>query len=210
MKMNIYQKLQHATMHDAIQKCPKAGEMKIGGMLQYRYFKAEDVVNCASKAFYELGIIFTIILEKVEHTSYTKQTKNGNKDVHYFVLEGKAIFINVDCPEEKVEMAFLGSAEDDSDKAIGKANTYAKKIALMNILMIQDGEDTDAFISVEGKKIIKLSSAADSILSKIVLANNLENLNKCVDQIKESQNLITDEEKSELRKAFEKQKNKFK
>ena len=148
--LNIYQKIIQAMGHNAVLNCPKAGDLKIGGISQYKYFKAEDVVNASSKAFREFGIVFTTVIDKIEHTTYRKVFKSGEKDMHYFVLTGEAIFTNADKPDDKIQIPFLGSAEDESDKAIGKANTYAKKIALMNILMIQDGEDTDAISSEAG------------------------------------------------------------
>lgn len=174
---NILQKIVNAMKNESVLKCPKNGSLKIHDKEQYKYFKAEDVVSAAQKAFTEEGIVFIIHLDKVEHTIYRKKMKDYEKDMHYFILEGRAIFLNVDNPEDKIETSFIGSAEDDSDKAIGKANTYAKKIALMNILMIQDGEDTDATPSEAGqlKKVqatqIAVEKKEEKILLKVICDN---------------------------------------
>ena len=168
---NILQKIVNAMKHPSVTSCPKNGSLKINDEEQYKYFKAEDIISAAQKAFVAEGIVFIVHLDKVEHTVYRKKMRDYEKDMHYFILEGRAIFLNANNPEDKIETSFIGSAADDSDKAIGKANTYAKKIALMNILMIQDGEDTDATPSEAGqiKKVQATQITVDKKDEKIFL-----------------------------------------
>lgn len=186
--LNIYQRLTKVISLDAIRNCPKNGELKNNvGVVQYKYFKADDVVNRASEGFTQFGIVFSIIVEKIDSTTYRKITTKGEKDMHYVTIQGKAILTNIDKPDDKIETSFFGSAEDEGDKAFGKANTYAKKIALMNILMIQDGEDTDATLSQEG--IIKRPSGEfDELKEKLTKCKTEEdleivrhNIKNCVD-----------------------------
>jgi hypothetical protein len=201
--LNIYQRLSKVISLEAIKNCPKNGELKIGGALQYKYFKADDVVNRASLGFTQFGIVFSVMVEKIDGTTYRKITIKGEKDMHYVTIQGKAILTNIDKPDDKIETSFFGSAEDEGDKAFGKANTYAKKIALMNILMIQDGEDTDATPSQEGiikrpleefeelkKKIIGCQSAE----YLAILADNINSLKK--------KRILNDEQVKDLREAY--------
>ena len=50
-------------------------------------------------------------------------------------------FINIDKPEEYIETTVYGDGIDTSDKAPGKAMTYADKYALMKIYKISTGDD---------------------------------------------------------------------
>ena len=201
--MNIYQRLSKVMVLDSIKECPKSGELKIGGVLQYKYFKADDVVNRAAEGFAKFGIVFSIIVEKIDSTTYRKITSKGEKDMHYVWIQGKAILTNIDKPDEKIETSFFGSAEDEGDKAFGKANTYAKKIALMNILMIQDGEDTDATPSQEG--IIKRPLGEfDELKKKIEDCQSTEYLTILVDNITslKEKGALTEEQIKKLRAIY--------
>lgn len=144
--LNILQRINLAMQHNSVKQIKKTLVPNLG----YLCFTAEDVINGCKPALADNGIVFRVKDVKIEHSQYDKTTKNGTKTVHYFVIQGIAEFVNMDNKDDFFETAFYGSAEDDSDKAIGKANTYAKKIALMNTFLVQDGEDTDAIASEEG------------------------------------------------------------
>lgn len=201
--LNIYQRLTKVISLKSIRECPKNGELKIGGALQYKYFKADDVVNRASEGFTQFGIVFSIIVEKIDSTTYRKIITKGEKDMHYVTIQGKAILTNIDKPDDKIETSFFGSAEDEGDKAFGKANTYAKKIALMNILMIQDGEDTDATPSQEG--IIKRPlEEFKELKNKIIGCQSAEYLAILADNINslKEKRILNDEQVKDLRKEY--------
>ena len=50
-------------------------------------------------------------------------------------------FVNIDNPEDYIETTVYGDGIDTSDKAPGKAMTYADKYALMKIYKISTGDD---------------------------------------------------------------------
>lgn len=191
-EMNIHQRIHKACGFILANPVVKNGEMKVGGSILYRYFKAEDVIKSAAKAFCDNGIVMTIKAE-TEHTTYDKTTKTGAKTVHYFIIKGTMFLINIDKPDDKLEMVFYGSAEDDSDKAIGKANTYAKKIALMNLLQMQDGEDTDAVVSEEGTYTQKATNSVNRTFERLMKSlkecKTEEGLEKIVDDINRCQSI---------------------
>ena len=149
-QLNILQRLHNAYKHPSLTKIKKKKMPNLG----YECFVAEDVIKYCKEAIIDNGIVFHLDRDiKITHDQYDKQTKNGTKTVHYFVIQGTAIFSNIDNPADCIKVPFFGSAEDDSDKALGKGNTYAKKIAFMNVFLVQDGEDTDSDPSSEGKRI---------------------------------------------------------
>ena len=52
-------------------------------------------------------------------------------------------FVNIDKPEEIVEVKTFGDGLDTGDKAPGKAMTYADKYALMKAYKLSTGDDPD-------------------------------------------------------------------
>lgn len=64
-------------------------------------------------------------------------------------LETVYRFVNIDKPEEYVEVTTYGDGIDTGDKATGKAMTYADKYALMKAYKISTGDDPDATKSAD-------------------------------------------------------------
>lgn len=56
-------------------------------------------------------------------------------------------FIDVDNPSDVVEVVSSGTGVDTQDKGIGKAQTYAKKYAILNSFLVPSGDDTDQISS---------------------------------------------------------------
>ena len=64
-------------------------------------------------------------------------------------LETAYRFINMDKPEEFIDIDTYGDGLDTGDKAPGKAMTYADKYALMKAYKISTGDDPDKEASPE-------------------------------------------------------------
>ena len=60
-------------------------------------------------------------------------------------------FVNMENPEEFIDIVSYGDGVDPQDKAPGKAMTYSDKYALLKAYKIITGEDPDQFKSEEGK-----------------------------------------------------------
>ncbi len=60
-------------------------------------------------------------------------------------------FVNMESPEEYVDIVSYGDGVDPQDKAPGKAMTYSDKYALLKAYKIITGEDPDQYKSEEGK-----------------------------------------------------------
>lgn len=170
-KLNIYQKLAKCYIHEQLLALKKENNVKLG----YRVLLADPTFNACKKVLSEYKIVLAIDNDlEVNHFQYDKINKNGvATSTHYFILKGTARLINADNPTEQITSYFCGSAEDSSDKGIGKATTYAKKIALTNFFLISD-EDTDDTPSAdnEGQNIEK---------SKTTLPANEKPTSKCVE-----------------------------
>lgn len=62
-------------------------------------------------------------------------------------------FVNMENPEEFVDIVSYGDGVDPQDKAPGKAMTYSDKYALLKAYKIITGEDPDQYKSEEGRFI---------------------------------------------------------
>ena len=60
-------------------------------------------------------------------------------------------FVNIDNPEEYIDITSYGDGVDSQDKAPGKAITYSDKYALLKAYKIITGDDSDQFKSEDGK-----------------------------------------------------------
>lgn len=56
-------------------------------------------------------------------------------------------FVNIDKPEEYIDIDTYGDGVDSGDKAPGKAMTYSDKYALMKAYKIITGDDPDQISS---------------------------------------------------------------
>lgn len=83
-----------------------------------------------------------------------KVTEKTNR---YLRIETVYRFVNIDNPEEYIDITTYGDGIDPQDKAVGKAMTYSDKYALLKAYKIITGEDPDQFKSEEGKTEKKLT-----------------------------------------------------
>ena len=64
-------------------------------------------------------------------------------------------FVNVDKPDDYIEITSYADGIDSGDKACGKAMTYADKYALLKAYKIETGDDPDQDPSGDGKSTYK-------------------------------------------------------
>lgn len=88
----------------------------------------------ASRRVIDGGTITNVSTYKGE----TKETKRL-----WMRVETVYRFVNVDKPEEFLEVTTYGDGVDTQDKAPGKAMTYGDKYALLKAYKIQTGDDPD-------------------------------------------------------------------
>ena len=77
----------------------------------------------------------------VKETEYNGKVTKTN--TLYMRLEIKYRFVNLDKPEEFIDIITYGDGLDTGDKAPGKAMTYGDKYALMKGYKISTGDDPD-------------------------------------------------------------------
>jgi hypothetical protein len=118
----------HAVMQDL--KYIQKGEKKVNG--QYAFASHDKVTSEVRKHLVEHGIIVI--------PSVTNHSQDGNRTV----VDIETDFINVDDPNDKVTINFFGYGVDNQDKGPGKAFSYAKKYAFLQLFCLETGDDPEA------------------------------------------------------------------
>lgn len=90
-------------------------------------------------------------------TTQEHQGKVTEKTNRYLRIETVYRFVNIDNPEDYIDITTYGDGVDAQDKAPGKAMTYSDKYALLKAYKIITGDDPDQFKSEEGKTERKLT-----------------------------------------------------
>ena len=76
-------------------------------------------------------------------------------------------FVNVEKPEEYIDVPTYGDGVDTQDKAPGKAMTYGDKYALMKAYKIITGEDPDQTGSPDNMNIVNKKETKKNISNKV-------------------------------------------
>ena len=115
-----------------------------------------------------------ILVKEVEYNGAVTKT-----NTLYMRLEITYRFINIDNPEEFIDIKTYGDGLDTGDKAPGKAMTYGDKYALMKAYKISTGDDPDKDPSPEQgykKDEVKATPKQIEMLNKYYVGENLTKL----------------------------------
>lgn len=151
--MNIYEKMLAITDElNAVAKNLTVGE----GRNSYKAVGEADVLAAVKPLESKHKVYSYPFSRKIVDTSVmtTTSTYNGNtKETNKLFLRLETVyrFVNIENPEEYIDITTYGDGVDSQDKATGKAMTYADKYALLKAYKIITGEDPDQKMSEEGK-----------------------------------------------------------
>lgn len=142
--MNIYQKLQ-AVMQKVsyIQK-----DATITGGGSYKAVTHDQVTAHVRPFFVEHGIVLVPRLTQGAVVDTGRKTASGNPIIRYEGLY-EVSFVNVDEPTDVCMIPVSAHAEDQGDKAPGKALSYATKYAILKALMLESGESDEGRVSAK-------------------------------------------------------------
>lgn len=136
--MNIYQRI--AKVQKAVSKVAKDTTVSAGGQ-SYRAVSHDAVLSVIREAVIEAGIIISPSqLGKGEVVP--GETKSGNYK-HRFEAVYKIEFINIESPDDRHVVEVEAHADDNGDKAPGKAISYATKTAELKVFLIATGENDE-------------------------------------------------------------------
>ena len=81
--------------------------------------------------------------EIIDSGEMVSTTKYGDRKQLFLRVKTVYRFVNMDKPEEYIDITTYGDGVDTQDKAPGKAMTYGDKYALLKAYKIQTGDDPD-------------------------------------------------------------------
>lgn len=141
-ELNIYQRMSAVT--NKINRVAKNLTVD-QGKNSYRAVGEADVLAAVRPAEEEYGVYsFPVERDIIENAVLTTTNYQGQERKQQFMrLRTVYRFINVDKPEEYIDITTYGDGVDSQDKAPGKAMTYADKYALLKAYKIITGEDPD-------------------------------------------------------------------
>ncbi len=151
--MNIYEKMSAITSElSAVAKNLTVGE----GRSSYKAVGEADVLAAVKPLEVKYKVYSYPVSRKVIDTNImtTTSTYNGNtKETQKLFMRIETVyrFVNIEKPEEYIDITTYGDGVDSQDKATGKAMTYADKYALLKAYKIITGDDPDQNKSEEGK-----------------------------------------------------------
>ena len=137
--MNIYQRMLKAqSMVETVSKNLQVD----AGKQRYKAVSEKKVEDKCG--------IYSYPFERKVYESKATANKNGY-ETQWMRIQTVYRFINIDKPEEFIDVTTYGDGVDAMDKAPGKAMTYADKYALMKAYKISTGDDPDKEASEEQK-----------------------------------------------------------
>lgn len=141
-ELNIYQKIQ--AVSNEIKNIEK--NMTVGkGAYSYKAVQDIDVTLEVKEAETKHGLVSIPIKQDLVKSEIVKVMKEGGAEsiMYMDIVKMTLRIINLDKPEENIDVESFGRGLDSGDKGFGKAATYARKYALLNAYKIATGEDPD-------------------------------------------------------------------
>ena len=125
-KLNIYQKINRVMARVGVVKYE---DKRVNN--QYSYLSHDAVVRSVRQQMVIEGIVMRLAVADM--------VQNGNRTE----LKAAFHFVNIDDPQDFVEVQSIGFGIDGSDKGPGKAISYAKKYALLTCFLLEAGDHAD-------------------------------------------------------------------
>ena len=162
--MNIYQRMSAITKE--INRVAKNLSVD-AGKSSYKAVGEADVLEAVKPAEDKYGVYSypfdrDIVESGVITSESTYQGQTRQRNQQFMRLRVVYRFVNIDKPEEYIDVATYGDGLDSGDKAPGKAMTYADKYALLKAYKITTGDDPDQKASEPmAEKVTKTPMASD-------------------------------------------------
>ncbi len=146
--MNIYEKMKAITSE--LGTIAKNLEVDMGKGKSYKAVQEYDILK-AIKPLEEKYKIYSYPVDREIIDSYIveKESQYGTTKSQFMRIKVTYRFVNTEKTDEYIDTISYGDGIDTSDKAPGKAMTYADKYALMKAYKIATGDDPDATASSE-------------------------------------------------------------
>ena len=189
--MNLYEKIQAVSIDIMnIEKNIKVGDAKYG----YKAVSDYDVTIAVKEAEKKFKVLSIPFKQEIISQNVHKQLGEGNKESLKFEDNVKMTIriIDIEKPEDFIDIESFGKGLDSGDKGFGKASTYARKYALLNAYKIATGEDPDSdksqeiktpqTISEKKRVVFDYLEKNNSVLQSVLMHYSLGNINDLSDK----------------------------
>lgn len=160
MADNIYKRLMQATQEiGAVAKNLEVGY----GRNAYKAAGEADVLHAVKQVEQKCGIYSYPVARKIIGDQILESEGADGKTKRQLMMRIEVVyrFVNIDDPDDFIEITSYGDGVDSQDKAPGKAMTYADKYALMKAYKIITGEDPDQNASQDLRRAAPATISAD-------------------------------------------------
>mgnify|MGYP001028732530 FL=1 len=177
--LNIFQRMLAATSE--INRVAKNLKVDISKSQSYKAVAESDVLEAVKPieekyGIYSYPVSRTVIKDEAYTTTSEYDGRKSEKTTFFMRLATVYRFVNIDNPDDYIDITTYGDGVDTQDKAPGKAMTYADKYALLKAYKIQTGDDPDAGASGNlGKKKFE-KPTAEQLAQAEELGINLDRL----------------------------------
>lgn len=149
-RMNVYQRVCAVTSE--VGKVAMTLDVDTGRNSSYKALSINDVVDSLLPVLTKYRLVaINGNKEIIDQKQIVTTTKYGEKNNFFVRMKSEVVVVNIDNPEERVKAVGYGDGIDTGDKACGKADTYARKYALISLFNLSKGEDPDVEASAEYK-----------------------------------------------------------
>ena len=210
-ELNIYERMSFITEEMAVVE--KNLKVQVNQVNSYKAVSERDILDNV-KPLEKKYRVFSYPLSRkiVDNDILTKETEYNGKitktNTLFMRLEIVYRFINIDNPNEFIDITTYGDGLDTGDKAPGKAMTYGDKYALMKAYKISTGDDPDKDASPE-QGYVKTESKATpkqvEILEKVYIGETREKLLKA-NKVEKLEDLSVKKASELIKKIMEKKK----
>lgn len=140
-KLNIYEKL--SLIENEIGVVEKGLNVSMGKG-SYKAVSERDVLDAIKPIEQKYRVYSYPVETEIINNEVLEKTNNyGTTASQFLRLKRVYRFVNIDKPDEYVDVVSYGDGIDTGDKAPGKAMTYADKYALMKAYKLSTGDDPD-------------------------------------------------------------------
>lgn len=140
MSLNIYQRINE--VRKKVDYVQKQKSVSTGGG-SYKAITHDEVTGIIRAHLVEFGIVFVPSL-KASSVSATTGKDGSSSNVIRYSATYEFRVVNIDDPADFFLMEVEAHANDNQDKAPGKALSYAKKYAALKLFEIETGEDEES------------------------------------------------------------------
>ncbi len=139
--LNIYQRVNNVMK--AVKYVQKDSSVS-GGGANYKAVSHDQVVSVCRQALVDHGIM--IYPNQISGEFLIKRDLSATPAIKMGLYSGKyeINFVNIDSGDDKITVTVEAHANDNGDKAPGKALSYATKSAMLKVFNLETGENDES------------------------------------------------------------------